>query len=731
MSHIQSTITPTIPLRKVVLYSIQVILILGVFKDVVVEKYMGKSIEDLVRNYSNNISEYKSEDYNESQTRAEFIDPLFELLGWDVTNVRNLSRRFREVSREVGVRVGTKEKRPDYEFRLGTERKFFVEAKKPSVDITSVGSTTSSEAAFQVRRYGWSAGLKVSVLTNFEYLAVYDTTTEPSQNPPANHSRLHVFHYLDYPTRFDDIAKLLSRETVYTGSFDELFSSQTQNRPSEAIDAFFLKQLNVWRVRLCNDILSRYKGIDENTLNEVSQLFILRILFLRMCEDRGITNYKRLKEIAGKNDWNEFVNLLIEADKRFNSGLFDRDKDSFSTSKQQSIRLDSNIVQYIVDSLYEPQAPYTFAVFEPEFLGSVYEQFLTERVKTLDGIARLTPKPEHEGKDIIATPRPFIERIVQDTIYPTLHDLSASEILEKRVLDPACGSGGFLISAFDLFMDTTTSAYLQAEDYSAIYEVSDGWLLTFEQKCKILTSCIYGVDRDYAATEVTKFSLLAKLLEYETPDSVPAKNSLLPRLDDNIAFGDSLVDDRIYAKDPFDSTIGPPLNWGQNIPQQFDYIVGNPPYLKTEDIKKLEHTEYEFYKKHYQTAFQQFDKYYFFLELCVRHLLKTNGMLGMVVSRKFLHVDSGKVLRGILATEAYVSQIIDFGNAQIFPDRITYTCLLYLAKNKPKFLRDDALHYFEVSTPAVWVKQQYGTQSPFSVPRHFVSNGNTWLLPGT
>jgi hypothetical protein len=254
---------------------------------------VNEEIERLVTRYSNNIDEYRSGQYNETEARTEFIDKLFKALGWDVTNERNLSRRFREVSREIGMRVGAKEKHPDYEFRLGSERKFFVEAKKPSVDII-----TLLDPAFQVRRYGWSAGLKISVLTNFEYLVIYDTTTEPLQSHSANHSRLNVFHYLDYPTKFEEIANLLSREAVYSGLFDEQFSAQTQNRLSESIDSFFLNQLNSWRLKLCEDITSRKPNVSVDMLNELSQLFILRILFLRMCEDRGITNYEQLKRLV-------------------------------------------------------------------------------------------------------------------------------------------------------------------------------------------------------------------------------------------------------------------------------------------------------------------------------------------------------------------------------------------------------------------------------------------------
>src|SRR6266480_1350534 len=206
------------------------------------ELKVSEAIKNLANQFSNNIAEYKNSSYNEADTRAEFIDKFFEALGWDVTNRQNLPWRFREVSREIGLNIETKEKRPDYEFRLSVERKFFVEAKKPAVDIVF-----SSDAAFQVRRYGWSAGLKISVLTNFEYLAIYDTTVKPKQGHPANHSRLYLFYYKNYYERFDEITKLLSKESVYSGLFDEQFSQQTQNRLSEAIDAVFLEQLNRWR----------------------------------------------------------------------------------------------------------------------------------------------------------------------------------------------------------------------------------------------------------------------------------------------------------------------------------------------------------------------------------------------------------------------------------------------------------------------------------------------------
>ncbi len=431
------------------------------------------------------------------------------------------------------------------------------------------------------------------------------------------------------------------------------------------------------------------------------------------------------------NDWDKFVDLLHESDLRFDSGLFDTSNDPFFRSKREHIRLDSDTVRDIVDSIYFPEAPYTFLVFEPEFLGSIYEQFLTERISVGNGNITLTRKPEHVGRDIVATPRPIIERIVQDTIYPSLRQMSLPDILTKKIIDLACGSGGFLISAFDVLMDAVTTAFVQAGNYNEIYEVTNGWQLTFEAKCKLLTNCIYGVDRDYAATEVTKFSLLVKLLEDESSTSLPHSNSILPRLDQNIVFGDSLVDERIYLDDLSPVTNGPPLTWGREIPQMFDYIIGNPPYMKTEDMINLENTEHQYYKKYYATAYRQFDKYYLFLERAIKRLLAEDGYLTMVISRKFLHIESGKRLRGLLSRDGYITHLIDFGNAQLFEGRTTYTCIISLRGNdKLRSGQDEPVHYEVVTTLKDWVNQGRSTSNFMKLPRYLINTEEAWLLPG-
>jgi hypothetical protein len=411
--------------------------------------------------------------------------------------------------------------------------------------------------------------LPICIVTNFEFLAIYDTTIEPQIGQAASYARLKLFHYTEYGDRYDEIAAFISREAVYSGQFDATFA-RPDRRFAETVDAVLLQQLNRWRLMLGEDILRARPHIGETALNELAQRFLLRVLFLRMCEDRGIETYELLRQVARAESWDSFVRLLTRADSRFDSELFDTRSDPLCAVGPDSIHLNRQTVETIVDALYFPAAPYTFAVFQPQFLGSVYEHFLHDRLKVVSGQVVLAPKPENAGRDIIPTPQPLIERIVQDTIGPRLQGLTAPELLDRRVLDMACGSGGFLIAAFDLFVDFATMWYAATDNRQAIYRGGDGWQLTFEEKCKLLKACIYGVDRDHAAVEVARFSLLVKLLEGETPASLPQGGKLLPSLARNVVAGDSLVDERIFSEAPEAETVGPPLTWGVDLPRRFN-----------------------------------------------------------------------------------------------------------------------------------------------------------------
>jgi len=141
-------------------------------------------ILDLVERFRDNQDAYHSPQYKEAETRLEFINPFFKALGWDIDNTQGYAEAYKDVINEDAIKVGGATKAPDYCFRIGGTRKFFLEAKKPAVAIKA-----DPAPAFQLRRYAWTARMPLSVLTNFEQFAVYDCRVKPAQTDKPSTAR--------------------------------------------------------------------------------------------------------------------------------------------------------------------------------------------------------------------------------------------------------------------------------------------------------------------------------------------------------------------------------------------------------------------------------------------------------------------------------------------------------------------------------------------------------------
>lgn len=202
-------------------------------------------IIDLVERFERNIESYKSNGYNETQVRREFIDPFFEALGWDINNKAGHAEAYKDVIHEDAVKVSGVTKAPDYSFRIGGQRKFFVEAKKPSVNLKDAPA-----AAFQVRRYAWSAKLPLSIVTDFEELTVYDCRIKPDQNDKSDKARIKYYTYKQYPEKWGEIASVFSKDAILKGSFDKYAESNKGKRGTAEVDSAFLAEIESWREML-------------------------------------------------------------------------------------------------------------------------------------------------------------------------------------------------------------------------------------------------------------------------------------------------------------------------------------------------------------------------------------------------------------------------------------------------------------------------------------------------
>ena len=210
-----------------------------------------KIIEELVNRFKDNEKAYCSPHYNETQTRREFIDAFFAALGWDVDNSKGYSEAYKEVIHEDAIKVKGGTKAPDYCFRIGGNRKFFVEAKRPYINIHEHG-----DPAFQLRRYAWTADLRLSILTNFRQLAVYETRSEPRQIDKASVGRVKYLEYDDYVEEWDTIVSIFSLEAILKGSFDRYAESSTVKKGTARVDTAFLQVIEEWRTALARNFVS-------------------------------------------------------------------------------------------------------------------------------------------------------------------------------------------------------------------------------------------------------------------------------------------------------------------------------------------------------------------------------------------------------------------------------------------------------------------------------------------
>jgi len=691
-----------------------------------------EQLSNLIRLYRQDIEQFEHINYNETQVRVDFVNPFFQILGWDVLNENGLPQHLREVTHEATVIVeedGTsRSKKPDYSFKIGTETLFFVETKKPSVDIS-----VDRAPSFQLRRYGWSGNLKISVLTNFKDLYIYDCSVRPVEGDDTGVALIAHYNYSEYENKFEEIYGLLSKQAVLSGEFERHFGNIQGAFRREPFNEYFLEQIRTWRNNLGQDVLNNNADIDNETLNLFVQRILNRTIFLRICEDRNFENYESLKRVT---TYEELKQLFVSADQRYDSGLFEMlDEDNLSVS--------DDIIINIFQSLYYPNNSYEFSVIDPYIIGQIYELFLDESLEIKeDGTICVVLKPEMvDSQGAVNTPKNITDIIVEKTLEPLFTSKTLQEVREYGIADICCGSGNFLLSAYEYIVNfyiehLTQNDFDEAIRRGDIYQIpgSTTLFLSYDLKRTILKNMIYGVDIDPLAVEVTKFSLLLKVLENTSAEEIDSysnrtHNKVLPNLDENIKIGNSLVDQN-YAR--YDRTIysNPELmnkikifDWTREFGgRKFDAIVGNPPYIRVQKMVHYSPEEYSFYKNdksNYMTSkAETLDKYYLFIEKSIS-LLNENGMLGYIIPHKFMNIKSGAELRELMASNSVVREIYHFGTHQIFKNRSTYTCVLILSKKMNEsfeigFVQDLNRFLFEHNTECKNYPSQYLTRQPWT-----------------
>ncbi|WIH85851.1 N-6 DNA methylase [Brachyspira pilosicoli] len=646
----------------------------------------------LVDNFQNGI---KSK--NETETRRYYIDKFFEALGWDVGNEKGK----REVIHEDIVKVKGKTKFPDYGFYFKGKRVFFVEAKDTKVDIKN-----DSRPAFQLRSYAWSAKLGVSILTDFEEFAVYDCTVRPKENDRTEAARIKYFTYEDYLKEgvFDYIYDLFERENVANGSLDAYSENLCNRKGSETVDVHFLSTLDELRTKLAVVISKLNREMSEKDINYAVQQIIDRIIFLRVAEDRNVENYgllalanpKNKNEddfknygFNGENSYYENLNYIFDrANEKYNSGLFDED------AIVRNLNIDDKTIKDIIDELYTPKNPYQFSVIPVEIIGNAYEQFLGKTIsiyKNHKAVIELKPEVRKAG-GVYYTPEYIVDYIVANTVGEAIKGKTPDEIVNIKILDPACGSGSFLLGAYkyllnyhkEYFLKNKTKKYMGSR-----YEIIDesGNLALWVRK-QILINNIFGVDIDSNAVEVAKLSLLLKSFEDSFNVNEYGQGSLLnekilPSLDNNIKCGNSLIGNDFYEShlDLDDATLYKIncFDWNSKFRDimktgGFDVVIGNPPYVQIQGMEKELKEGYK--EANYKNYISTGDIYQLFFEKSL-NVLKVGGIVGMITSNKWMRAGYGAITRDYFYRNANVNGIIDLGKGRFQGATVDTSIILY------------------------------------------------------
>lgn len=683
-----------------------------------------QKITALVSRFEEQIGSYKKTEYNETLTRRDFIDPFFKALGWDMDNEQGYAEAYREVIHEDKLKIGSATKAPDYSFRLpGGKRLFFVEAKKPSVFVKE-----EIPPAYQVRRYGWSAKLPVSIVTDFEEFSVYDCTKKPKQNDKASNARIKYLTYKDYLTEFDFLWDTFSKERVLQGSFDKFVLSDTGKKGTATVDKEFLESLNEWRKLLAETISLNNKKLNEDEINFAVQQTLDRIIFLRIAEDRSVEPYGKLKDALRKGDYyKNLFEYFEEADRVYNSGLFDFKKDELS----KYLKIENSVLEKIINELYYPESPYEFSVLSVEILGSAYEQFLGKVIRlTPSHKAKIEEKPEvRKAGGVYYTPQYIVDYIVKNTVGKLVEGKTPKEVEKLKIVDPACGSGSFLIGAFQYLLDWHLSYYTKGlttplsgkaglssksnpadggtaplkrleRDLKSVL-TPDGRLTTAEKK-KILINNLYGVDIDTQAVEVTKLSLLLKCMEGETQASVQqtmgfVKERVLPTLDNNIKCGNSLIDtdfyDGVLEFAGTDRKIKP-FNWQNAFPEVFkqggfDCVIGNPPWVFTRDVEWPDVMKDYFWNKfslineNNKSKKNQSGKINLFILFLLQSslIINKNGFASFIIPNGLLRTTTYDTTRKFLIEKTSINKIVDLKSG-VFEGVTASSIIIILSKYK-------------------------------------------------
>lgn len=396
---------------------------------------------------------------------------------------------------------------------------------------------------------------------------------------------------------------------------------------------------------------------------------------MRSCEDRNLTYRPKLKEIFEERTESVGTNTIIFLKEEFKHYNIIFDSDLFRPKEwEDNLAINFKVMR---DIIFETYNPYQFDVIPLEVLGNIYEQYLGYTVRLTDHQVKYELKPEvRKAGGVYYTPEYIVDYIVKNTVGKLIQELSDRKIKKLRILDPACGSGSFLIRAYEEMLKYYRSqkkgkkkSKNKMSKLEFDYEETETHL-TIEDKGEILRRHIFGVDLDEQAVEVTKLSLMLKMLEDEY--GLIHGRSILPILDRNIRCGNSLISgDVLELKNYFGDNwyTVKSFNW-EDVFQKimvdeggFDVVLGNPPYILIQNLFR-DDEQLTYFREKYFSAAYKIDTYHLFFEKGLL-LLNNNGYLGYITPSNYLTNNGLVNLRKFILERNYIDRI-NIINGKVF-----------------------------------------------------------------
>jgi type I restriction-modification system DNA methylase subunit len=607
-----------------------------------------EEISGLIKRLEEVMKDGKERDYSEADVGSKFILPLIEKLGWSIENID-------EVKEQQRTLVGP----ADYSLNIDKKHKILIEIKKfERLDGYRIKGGKKQTFPEQATEYAWSIKADWALLTNFKETRLYYSHVKKPEE-----GLIFKLSFNKYLEQFDKLW-ILSKESVVSGVLD----TYEKKRTREEIDVEILKDLYESRILLTKNIHLKNPELDKGLLRESVQKILDRLIVIRFAEDRNIipsdSIFKQLKtwkETVLNKEVRTFMmdlkNSFRDFDSIYNTRLFEE-------HPCEDLKMDNEVIEEVINRLYK----YNFDMISSDVLGAVYENYIGHiLMESGEGVEIAEDKKVKKSLGIYYTPTYVVDYIVKSTLGELLKDKTPEEISKIKVLDPACGSGSFLIKAFDYikeyYNEYNKKAYEGVRKNKTIEGFAD--LITNIEK-KILTENLFGVDIDEQAAEITSVNLMLKALK---------KGEKLPQiLYENIKVGNSLISGseeelKKYFGDEWKDKKA--FNWEEELDGKFDIVMGNPPYGA-----ELNAQERNYISKNYITSGSYKNSAMAFIERGYNLLNKT-GSLGLIVPKSLTYsdgwskavelilpslkylVDASKAFKGVLLEQVVI--ILDSG----------------------------------------------------------------------